>query len=245
MDHGKHREGLLRFWEIHDKYPSTRWYNQVFEELVAREQPEDMVFVDGGDFLLRQGKQEKEEKILPYYLDITPVTNAQYLEFVEATNYPSPKHWHKNIYPIGKGNHPVTWISLEDAANYASWRGKRLPLEAEWEKAARGNQDFLWPWGGEFQTRYSNCRDANIGDTTPVKKFANGKSVYNCYDMSGNVWEWVNSWFDETRTHKVLRGGSWYTFADFTTTTYRYFDYPTSASGLYGFRCAKNFERKS
>lgn len=98
-----------------------------------------------------------------------------------------------------------------------------------------------WPWGNHYETKRCNCRETSFGDTTSVDHFKAGISSYQCYDLSGNVWEWTNSWYNEENAHKVLRGGSWFSFEDFTTTTYRNFDFPTIRKGVYGFRCCKSF----
>lgn len=243
LDHGKYSEGLSKFWELYEKFPKTRWHTQVFEELVALEQPEDMVFVQKCNFLFGEGDKEREVSIASYFIDIYPVTNIQYLDFVKDTGCQIPIHWIGNMYPIGKAHHPVVWISAEDALAYACWRRKRLPTETEWERAARGPKGWKWAWGNQYESRHCNCRDSGIGDTTTVGSYTTGRSPYNCYDMAGNVWEWTMDWYDSNKSHRVLRGGSWFSFAEFTSASYRNFDFPGVCSGLYGFRCAKDFSR--
>ncbi len=240
MDAGKRKEGLLRFWELYEKFPSTRWYHQVFEELVALEKEEDMVFIPGGSFTLVETSQEYQLK--PYFLDIYPVTNAKYHEFIHETGYPAPSYWIGDMYPVGKANHPVVWINADDAVAYACWKHKRLPTEMEWENAAKGIQGWQWPWGEQYAANHCNCLQAGIGDTTPVGHYTNGQSPYQVYDLSGNIWEWTDSWYD-TKNHRVLRGGSWLTLEQFTTTTYRYFDFSSTKKAIYGFRCCKTFAR--
>lgn len=228
LDNGQYKTGLLRFWQIYNKFPKSRWFQPVFEELIAREQPKDMVFVH-------------DKNIPPYFIDIHPVTNKKYFSFLKDTNYPAPHHWKGNMYPIGKGNHPVTWVSLEDAKKYAQWENKRLPSEKEWQQAAQGPEKTNWPWGNNYEIKRCNCAENQINDTSPVKQYDRGKSYYECYDMAGNVWEWTNSWYTNEQSYKVLKGGSWYTHKEFLSTEYRYFDVPFRATGLYGFRCAKSF----
>jgi formylglycine-generating enzyme required for sulfatase activity len=242
LDHGKYTDGLARFWELYEKFPETRWYSQVFEELVALEQPEGMVLIPGGTLTLGEGSGQ-EIAFKPYFLDIYPVTNAQYLQFMKETSYPAPSYWIGDMYPIGKANHPVVWVCAEDAISYACWRGKRLPTEVEWENASKGPQCAIWPWGNEYEPMRCNCRESGVGDTTPVGYYETGCSYYNCYDMSGNVWEWTDSWYDSHQTYKVLKGGSWFSFPQYTTTTYRNFDFSDSRKGIYGFRCCKTFGR--
>ena len=241
LDHGRYQEGLARFWELYEKFPETRWHGQVFEELVALEQPEEMVFIPVTSFTL--GNEGKESQLKPYFLDIYPVTNSQYLEFVKKTGYPAPAHWIAGMYPIGKGNHPATWVSVEDAMAYASWQNKRLPTEMEWENAAKGPDDLKWPWGKHYETKRCNCRESGVGDTTPVNQYPIGKSCYQCFDLAGNIWEWTDSWYDSSHCYRVLRGGSWFTFEEYTTTIYRNFDFADSRKGIYGFRCCKSFGR--
>jgi serine/threonine protein kinase/formylglycine-generating enzyme required for sulfatase activity len=243
LDHGKYSEGLVRFWELYEKFANTRWYPQVLEELVSFEQPKDMTFIDGGKYTIGEGDNETVIQLDPYFIDIYPVTNAQYLEFIKETGYPVPVHWIGDMYPIGKGNHPVVWVSAEDAFVYACWCNKRLPVEQEWEKAARGPQRLHFPWGNVYETRKCNCRESGMGDTTPVGYYEVGKSYYHCYDMAGNIWQWTDSWYDNGKTQRVLRGGSWFSYETFTTATYRNFDFPGARSGLYGFRCLKSFCR--
>jgi formylglycine-generating enzyme required for sulfatase activity len=242
LDHGKYSEGLSRFWELYEKFPNTRWHPQVLEELVSLEQPKDMSFIDGGSYTIADGDNENIVELKPYFIDIYPVTNAQYLEFVNETGYPVPIHWIGDMYPVGKANHPVVWISAEDAFVYACWCNKRLPMEEEWEKAARGPKRWRYAWGNTYEPRKCNCRESGIGDTAPVGSYESGKSYYHCYDILGNVWEWTDSWYDAVnKTCRVLRGGSWFTLSLFVNTTYRNFDFPNARSGLYGFRCVKSF----
>ncbi|BBM81709.1 formylglycine-generating enzyme family protein [Candidatus Uabimicrobium amorphum] len=228
LDHGKYSEGLEKFWKIYEKFPDSKWYRTVFEELIAREQPKNMVFVNDKD-------------LGAYFIDIYPVTNVEYLEFLKDMNYPAPHHWKGDMYPIGEANHPVCWISQEDAKRYAQWCNKRLPSNEEWEKAAAGPQKNKWPWGNDYELKKCNCLDSGGKGTSSVGNYAEGKSTYGCHDMCGNVWEWTDSWYSNDETYKILKGGSWYTCKEYTVNAYRYFDVPSAVSGLYGFRCAKSF----
>lgn len=243
LDHGKYSEGLAKFWDLYEKFPGTRWHTPVTDELLVLEQPDKMNFVRGGNVTLGEGNQEVFQEVAPYFFDVYPVTNAQYLDFIKATGYPVPMYWSGEMYPIGKANHPVVWVTCEDAIAYASWSNKRLPTEAEWELAARGTQGLRFPWGNNYESRKCNCAETGIGDTTPVGQYETGRSPHHCYDMAGNVWEWTDSLYEANKVYRVLKGGSWFTMEDFTVSTYRYFDFPTARNGRYGFRCAKSFCR--
>jgi len=207
-----------------------------------------------------------------FYIDKYEVTNAHFQQFVQATGYHTQaeregggkirtgaKTWAQVPdatwrAPQGKGSsiagletHPVVQVSWHDAKAYCAWTGKRLPTEAEWEKAARGPDGRLYPWGNELDGRRANfcdrnCpfewKDALVDDgyrsTAPVGSYEAGKSPYGAYDMAGNVWEWTADWYaaqyygrsparnpqgPTAGTQVVLRGGSWlYTAPDFRTT---------------------------
>lgn len=241
LDFGQNEQGLERFWELYEKFPGTRWYQQVVEDLIALEKPDGMIFIPGGTVIL--GETNQEYHLTPYFIDTYLITNSKYYEFIKETGYPSPHYWIGDIYPVGKANHPVAGINAEDAMAYACWCQKRLPTEIEWEKAAKGPENWLWPWGNQYEINRCNCRETGLGDTSSVGNYPNGQSYYKGYDFSGNVWQWTDSWYD--KNYRVLRGGSWFTTEQYTTTIYRYFDFPNSRKGIYGFRCAKSFGRSS
>jgi formylglycine-generating enzyme required for sulfatase activity len=191
-----------------------------------------------------------------FYIDRTEVSVAQWHEFVDATGYrttaeqkgdPIQFTWRAFDWP-DRQNHPVRWLSWEDTNAYCQWAGKRLPTEAEWEKAARGTDGRTWPWG-------SNWNDALVpqGDTVPVDSYADGASPYGVLGMAGNVWEWVADWYGAgyysaapdtdplgppSGTDRVLRGGS-FNNADWALrTAHRHYGGPTGYSMDHGFRCA-------
>lgn len=134
-----------------------------------------------------------------YYIAKTPITNAIYKFFVDATGHRPPSHWRSGHIPPNKENHPVTHVSWHDAQAFCSWAGVYLPGEAEWEKAARGTDGRTYPWGNDSPTGKGNF-SMYEGDTTPVDKYPNGASPYGCLDMFGNVKEWTSDVHDRKET---------------------------------------------
>ena len=158
---------------------------------------------------------ERSVKLAPYAIDLTPVTNAQFAEFIKASGY-QPKHsenflrhWQNGAPPPGREEHPVVCVSLEDARAYAAWADKRLPTEEEWQHAAQGREARLYPWGNEL--RPGVCNDGSSASTMPVTAFPAGRSPFGCYDMCGNVWHWTESERSDGRTRFcILKGGAFY-----------------------------------
>ena len=231
-------------------------------EAFAPEQPVHTIYVDA------------------FYMDKYEVTHAEYRRFVLANpewqkaqiprslhdgNY--LHHWSGNNYPAGKANHPVVYVSWYGAMAYAAWAGKRLPTEAEWERAARGGRAGLkYPWGNAISGVNANYKN-NVGDTTVVGRYP--ANDYGLYDMCGNVWEWcldaydvdfyfssparnplsdvktlsnlglVTSDFTNIKSTRVLRGGSWLVDARFVRVADRSGDSPAITTTEYGFRCAR------
>jgi formylglycine-generating enzyme required for sulfatase activity len=156
---------------------------------------------------------QREVFLSAYLIDKYPVTNAHYKRFVESGGYTQKIFWSEagwqyisqsnplegdSLDDIFHGEHdcPVVNISWYEAEAFAKWAGKRLPTEAEWEKAARGIDGRMYPWGNEFDKTRLNCAEIKIEKPTPVMKYPQGQSVYGCFDMAGNVWEWVADWYD-------------------------------------------------
>lgn len=254
--------------------------------------PEGMVYVPGGVFVMGSPPNVGHDDESPahnvcvsgFYIDKHEVTNAQFRQFVDATGYvtvlekdPSSaagRNWRR---PYGSESsaedtpdHPVVCVSWDDANAYARWAGKRLPTEAEWEKAARGTDGRIYPWGNELAAGAINMNIADKNSTllwrkvafddgyreiAPVGNFPAGKGPYGTDDMAGNVWEWCLDRWDrdyygnspaqnptgpETGEFRVIRGGSWFYTTDGARTAYRLDFRPQGASAAIGFRCVKD-----
>ena len=153
-----------------------------------------------------------------FWIDKYPVTNAQFKKFLDATRYHPQndlsflRDWKDGHYPSGWDNKPVTWVSLEDARAYASWAGRRLPHEWEWQYAAQGNDNRLYPWGNEWQANAvpSPDRSRTMRGPDPVGAHPQGASPFGVMDMVGNVWQWTEEFQDEHTRAAILRGGSYY-----------------------------------
>ncbi len=189
-----------------------------------KEKPMGMVMVPGG---LIKYFPEYHEKFIPYpsysnekvfingfYIDIYPVTNKQYYDFVTQSGYlPGDtvnylKHWRNGKYLPGYENHPVVYVSLEDAQAYAIWAGKRLPTELEWQLAAQGSDERLWPWGKVFNPNF--CNNA-LGNSTDVNRFSKGKSPFGVMDLVGNVWQFTNDvYHNGSYRFVMIKGGSFF-----------------------------------
>jgi formylglycine-generating enzyme required for sulfatase activity len=206
-----------------------------------------------------------------FWIDQTEVTNIMYEKCVAAGNCEPPLN--TNYFSDSSyANHPVVYVNWNQASTYCGYAGRRLPSEAEWEKAASWDNDKqikrLYSWGDGIDCSFGNfydnlnikyCTgDTKTGDTTPVKSYESGKSPYGAYDMTGNVWEWVNDWYGETYyqvspsqnplgpdsgTLRVLRGGSWSNYFYNVRSRVRYGLTPAQTFGKdhdVGFRCASS-----
>ena len=173
-----------------------------------------------------------------FRIGVYPVTNAQYQRFLQDTGHTPPQDWTDGIYPANRGDHPVVWITCEDADAYAHYVGGRLPTFPEWQYAARGADDRLFPWGYEVDRPRCNTAELGAGTTTPVVSFRDGVSPFGCYDMVGNVWEWTDTPYDDEDNFRVACGGAWYYNHDYSTCTSYDFFSNGYAEFVIGFRVA-------
>jgi formylglycine-generating enzyme required for sulfatase activity len=239
-----------------------------------------MVFIPEGSFPMgvphgdRDGGRDEYPRhdvfVNDFYIDKFELTNGRYLEFVKATNHRIPQNpknatrnlWQGDTITESLIDRPVINVDWADANAYCQWAGKRLPTEAEWEKAAKGTADRRFPWGNvEPTNKHLNFNQQWIGEKTlmPVGSYELGRSPFGVYDMAGNVWEWVNDWYDAkyyektptknptgpvSGTKRVLRGSGW----ENETPTVRIFTRvegdPTNRNESTGFRCAMDARTK-
>lgn len=269
--------------------------------------PQDMVFVDGGRFEMGTSiepwafdneRPAHTVDVAPFYIDRTPVTNAQYIAFLDAAGYDDARHWtpdgwawrtenaktkpgfwtrdggtwtvrrYGRTIPVAP-DEPVQHVSFHEAQAFATWAGKRLPTEAEWEKAAGWGppggsgvspdrpRKRRFPWGDDpSAAEHANLGQQHFGPAE-VGAYPSGVSAYGCHQMLGDVWEWTSSdfqpypgyeWFPYKEysevfygtDYKVIRGGSWATHISSIRNTFRSWDYPVRRQIFVGFRCAKD-----
>ena len=234
------------------------------QEKPALAQPVEgsMAVVPAGEFMMGSPTGDSDEQpahkvyVDSFSMDKYEVTVGQYAAFLQAKGIDPPSDW-KTMNQPSHQKRPVANVDSTDAAAYCKWVGKRLPTEAEWEKAARGTDGRLYPWGNDPPTplhaNFGKTEWNNHGALTPVGTFEGGKSPYGIYDMAGNVWEWVSDWYDynyyktspsqnpagpSSGGTKVIRGGAWNSSPRAMRSANRSLISPTD-QGLNGFRCAK------
>jgi formylglycine-generating enzyme required for sulfatase activity len=161
---------------------------------------------------------EHKLQIRAFYIDKYPITNQEFKQFLDASNY-HPKDdlnflhdWRKGTYPEGWANKPVTWVSLEDARAYAAWAGKRLPHEWEWQFAAQGADARLYPWGNDWRDTAVPApqKGRTLAGPDNVDTHPQGASPFGVVDLVGNVWQWTDEYLDDHTRAGILRGGSYY-----------------------------------
>jgi len=208
------------------------------------------------DFKEEQPQQKVE--VGGFWLDQSEVTNRRFAGFVEATGYQTEAekkgeaHDWRYYFTAGKEDHPVVGVSWHDAVTYCAWLGRRLPTEAEWEKAARGTEARLWPWGDTWDSARLNSIESGINGTDAAGARCGelGQSPYGLNDMAGNAWEWTADWWnwyqkphrppeDNQGWGRVIRGGSWRKQGHETRAAFRGRADPGGYSDDIGFRCAK------
>ncbi|MCI0528333.1 MAG: formylglycine-generating enzyme family protein [Nitrospira sp.] len=225
-----------------------------------------MVYIPAGPFLmgsvqpaglamLEAGVDEfPQQKVVlkAFWIDQYEVTVEQYKQFAEATGHRAPPIWTDPAYSSLLPSHPVIDVSWDDAEAYCKWSGKRLPTEAEWEKAARGTDGRIWPWGNTFDSAKANTMDSGKGWTVSVGSLEGDISPYGVHDMAGNAMEWTASWYKAYpgntlqrvafgEKYRVMKGGAWNNSAlPFSRAANRHAVAPKWDHPNHGFRCAKD-----
>ncbi len=227
----------------------------------------ELVDVPGGRFPIGRDPVDERAPAMPdevpraelhldaFEISLTPVTNDQYAAFVGASGHRPPLHWPGEEPPAGLGSHPVTYVDHGDATAFCAWLGARLPTEAEWEKAARGADARLYPWGDDPPANAHATYGGSIkqrGGTTAVGLHSDGAGPYGLLDMAGNVWEWVATCYapypydprdgrDDAGSagERVLRGGSYASPGGHLRCAARSRSFPGRLASHIGFRVAR------
>ena len=235
-------------------------------------QPTEMITIAPGEFTMGSTEKDIEwaaqtffSESLDYYrdetpahtvnlpaykIDITEVTMAQYRLYRQQTGVPAPKFMDNDRF--NQDHQPVVGITWQEAADYCTTMGKRLPTETEWEKAARGTDGRFYPWGNEPDETQANIRGKKDGYrySAPVGQAKFGASPYGVRDMAGNVWEWTANWYQPYpgnihpndfygKQFRVIKGGSWFSNLDLARIPVRGKSLPDRRNNFLGFRCAK------
>jgi eukaryotic-like serine/threonine-protein kinase len=223
-----------------------------------------LVYVPAGPFEMGSVDGYSDERpvhtvdLPAFWIDRTEMTNARYARCVEAGVCARPRRKSSNVIDLyyGSKRHedwPVIFISWQDAVDYCAWVGRRLPTEAEWEKASRGTDGRTYPWGSTPPDDTLLNFDHRLADVTATASYPAGASPYGALDLAGNVAEWVADWYaedyyslspafdppgPETGTYRVTRGSSWKGNAIGVRSSHRYIDDPAQPTFDLGFRCA-------
>jgi formylglycine-generating enzyme len=222
-----------------------------------------MVLVPAGEFTMGSEQGDDDEQpvhrvfIDSFYLDTFEVTNGRFAKFVEAIQSEPPWGFADQETPVVHAEQPVRWVNWLEATGYCLWAGKRLPTEAEWEKAARGTDGRIYPWGNEPPTPTQAVFGLKEGAETvsPIGNRDPGRSPYGIHDLAGNLYEWVADWYDEAiytpnptidprgpaeGALKVQRGGSYLNNPYRLRASFRTKSDPTEHAPNVGFRCAQD-----
>ena len=226
----------------------------------------EMILIPAGPFLMGTPKEDAERlaeqhgyhvtwlsgevpqrriELPAFFIDKYPVTNRRYAAFCKATGHKTPGNWPNGQPPAAPLDHPVTFVNRGDAKAFAHWAGKRLPTEAEWEKAARGPDGQTFPWGNEFDPnacQWNADRSALGPGTAPVSSHPAGASPYGVADMIGNAAEWCADQPGPGAAY--IKGGCWLTeqIINLRPAARNMSGFDNNYSSFYGFRCARNAE---
>jgi len=233
------------------------------EPEIVKPKPGESVLIPAGEFTMGTEQQAPPQVAVPqhtidlpaYFIDVYEVTHGEWIRFITEADIRPEGNW-RQFYSIGKEDHPVSNVTWDDAKAYCEWAGKRLPTEAEWEKAARGPDAYRYSWGDLWDARKSNSSEMGMRNTMEVGEVATDRSPYGVYDMVGNAQEWTNEKLapypdsparrdDAFRANYIaVRGGSYNvkgrTMGLFSRSGYA----PDSQYGI-GFRCVQDVEQES
>ena len=258
--------------------------NACDQPTVYSEPPKNMILIPAGNFIMGTNSEQANADQKPahkvyldaFYIDKHEVTNAQFEAFITDGGYQNQEHWTENGWnfiqknhittPLQHGentvstkpNHPMIGVSWYEAKAYATWAGKRLPTESEWEKAAKGTKKRVYPWGDEMDFSKLSYFP-HVTKVRAVGSFPEGASPYGVLDMAGSVWEWCSDWYGESYypqsarenpkgpdsgEYRVLRGGGWDSIRLQLQCTYRYYDKADRRTYNIGFRCVQDTSEK-
>ncbi|MBL8196817.1 MAG: SUMF1/EgtB/PvdO family nonheme iron enzyme [Blastocatellia bacterium] len=245
------------------------------KDLITAYLPPGMILIPSGRFLMGTDnlaisdvyeRPEREVSVSAFYLDVMEVTNQQFQAFLKANaNNPLLKRWESWTFKEEESDYPITNVTFSEAEAYAKWLGKRLPTEAEWEYAARGDNSgtvkYLYPWGDQAKEIYRHANSQETGRNRPNKigSYTTGKSPFGILDLAGNVAEWTTNCYQKNTVkpsenndcpdiEKIFRGGSYHDTASYILTTRRFWLGQLNSSQrqkeilrTIGFRCAQDF----
>jgi formylglycine-generating enzyme required for sulfatase activity len=222
--------------------PGEEWAAEVARALNQVRMSTGMAYVPAGRLVT--GRDGAGKDVAEFLIDLTEVSNGDYAAFVREKNARAPAHWNGTEPPVTARELPVVGITPAEAAAYAEWKGKRLPTSAEWERAARGDDQLVYPWGNDFDLGRCVTRSAPKHELVNVRTFPGGRSPFGVLNMAGNAAEWVADSSSDplVGVGHELRGGSAKSHPTACTALARYF-LPEDANApdlLVGFRCAKD-----